>query len=76
MALLPSSAAQWRNLRKVSAMHIFAPQKLNFTQTIMRKKVQQLVDHVKENCNSGQAVDIGRAAFTTSLNVISNTFLY
>ena len=43
--LLPSSSVQWRNLRKVSAMQIFAPQKLNSTQTIMRKKVQQLIDH-------------------------------
>jgi cytochrome P450 len=73
MAWLPASA-QWRSLRKVSAKQIFVPQKLDSTQAIRCKTVQQLLDHVKENCNSGQAVDIGRAAFTTVLNAISNTF--
>jgi hypothetical protein len=63
----------WRNLRKVYATQMFSPQKLNSTQAIRRKKVQELVDHVKEKCRSGQAVDIGRVAFTTSLNAISNT---
>jgi hypothetical protein len=69
---LPATA-HWRNLRKVSATQVFSQQKLNSTQAIRRKKVQELVDHVKENCSSGQAVDIGRAAFITSLNAISNT---
>jgi cytochrome P450 len=72
MGWLPATA-HWRNLRKVSSTQIFSQQKLNSTQAIRRKKVQELVDHVKENCSSGQAVDIGRAAFTTSLNAISNT---
>ncbi|XP_059432212.1 cytochrome P450 76T24-like [Corylus avellana] len=73
MAWLPASA-QWRSLRKVSAQQIFFPQQLDSTEAIRCKKVQQLVDHVKENCNSGEAVNIGRAAFTTVLNAISNTF--
>ncbi|XP_059459244.1 cytochrome P450 76T24-like [Corylus avellana] len=73
MAWLPATSSRWRNLRKVSATLIFATQKLDSTQAIRVKKVQQLVDHVKEICNSGQAVDIGRTAFTTSLNAISNT---
>jgi cytochrome P450 len=36
--------------------------------------VQELLDHVNQCCNSGEAVDIGRAAFVTVLNAISNTF--
>jgi cytochrome P450 len=73
MALLLASA-QWRNLRKVSAMQIFVPQRLDSTEAIRRKKVQELLDYVKENCSRGQALDIGRAAFTTVLNTISNLF--
>jgi cytochrome P450 len=73
MSWLPPTSSLWRNLRKVSATQIFAPQRLDSTQAVRRKTVQQLVDHVKEICNSGQAVDIGRAAFTTSLNAISST---
>ena len=50
MVWLPA-LAQWRSLRKVSAKHIFAPQRLDSTQAIRCKKVQQLLDHVKENCS-------------------------
>ncbi|XP_059456426.1 geraniol 8-hydroxylase-like [Corylus avellana] len=73
MVWLHPTSSRWRNLRKVSAAQIFASQRLDSTQAIRRKKVQQLVDHVKEICNSGQVVDIGGATFTTSLNAISNT---
>jgi cytochrome P450 len=74
MVLLPASSAQWRNLRKVSAMQIFAPQRLDSTQAIRIKKVQELVDYVEENCTTGEALDIGRAAFTTAVNAMSNIF--
>ena len=60
--------APWRKLRKVSATQIFAPQQLDATQALRRKKVQELLDHVNQYCNSGEAVDIGRAAFVTVLN--------
>ncbi|KAF3963182.1 hypothetical protein CMV_012403 [Castanea mollissima] len=67
--------AHWRNLRKVCATQIFAPQQLDATQALRQKKVQELLDHVNQSCsNGGKVVDIGRAAFTTVLNVISNTF--
>ena len=66
--------APWRKLRKVSATQIFAPQQLDATQALRRKKVQELLDHVNQCCNSGEAVDIGRATFVTVLNAISNMF--
>ncbi|XP_059455881.1 cytochrome P450 76T24-like [Corylus avellana] len=68
------ASAYWRNLRKVSATQIFVPKRIDSTQAIRRKKVQELVDYIEENCGNGQALDIGRAAFTTVLNSISNTF--
>ena len=70
IGLLPASSAQWKNLRKVSAMQIFAPLRLDSTQTIRITKVQELVDYVKEKCTSGEALDIGRAAFTTAVNAM------
>ena len=67
--------ARWRNLRKVSATQIFAPQQLDATQALRQQKVQELLDHVNQCCsNGGKVVDIGRAAFITVLNIISNTF--
>ncbi|XP_038681308.1 cytochrome P450 76T24-like [Tripterygium wilfordii] len=67
-------AAHWKNLRKVSAMYMFTAQRLDASQALRRKKVQELLDYVLESCSKGQAVNIGQVAFTTSLNLISNTF--
>ncbi|KAJ4727083.1 Cytochrome P450 family protein [Melia azedarach] len=64
----------WRNLRKVCATKIFSTKRLDASEAMRCKKVQELLDNVQENCNSGSAVDIGQAAFTTVLNSISNTF--
>ncbi|KAK2650504.1 hypothetical protein Ddye_017993 [Dipteronia dyeriana] len=73
VAWLPVSGP-WRNLRKVCATQMFTAQKLDATQVVRGKKVQELIDYVHESCRSGSAVDIGQAAFTTVMNSISNTF--
>uniref|UniRef100_A0A7N2MEC7 Cytochrome P450 n=1 Tax=Quercus lobata TaxID=97700 RepID=A0A7N2MEC7_QUELO len=73
MAWLPA-LARWRNLRKLSATKIFAPQQLDGTQALRQKKVKELFDHVDQCCSGGEVVDIGRVAFITVLNTISNTF--
>ncbi|KAM3746354.1 hypothetical protein ACB098_06G196700 [Castanea mollissima] len=73
MSWLPA-LARWRNLRKLSATKIFAPQQLDATQTLRQKKVKELLDHVDQCCSGGEVVDIGRVAFITVLNTISNTF--
>ncbi|XP_059634042.1 cytochrome P450 76T24-like [Cornus florida] len=70
---LPASN-QWRKLRKICKEYLFSAQVLDSSQGLRRKKVRELVDYVHESCTSGQAVDIGRAAFTTSLNLLANTF--
>ncbi|KAJ9680856.1 hypothetical protein PVL29_020000 [Vitis rotundifolia] len=72
MGFLPASA-HWRNLRKICRMQIFCPQRVDAFHGLRRKVVQQLLDHVRESCSSGQAVDVGRAAFTTALNMLSHT---
>ncbi|KAK3012712.1 hypothetical protein RJ639_009694 [Escallonia herrerae] len=41
---------------------------------LRRKKVQELLEYVRGCCLRREAVDIGKAAFTTSLNLISNSF--
>ncbi|KAL3743162.1 hypothetical protein ACJRO7_018460 [Eucalyptus globulus] len=63
----------WRNLRRVCNLHIFTNKKLDSTQHMRLKKVQELLAHVKTNARVGNAVDIGEAAFRTSLNFLSNT---
>ncbi|KAK0587481.1 hypothetical protein LWI29_023626 [Acer saccharum] len=72
MPWLPVSTA-WRNLRKISNTHIFTTQKLDANQSLRREKIQQLLTHVQESCRVGKAIDIGQAAFNTTLNLLSNT---
>ncbi|KAH9697029.1 cytochrome P450 family 76 subfamily C polypeptide 7 [Citrus sinensis] len=52
LAWLPVST-MWKNLRKISNMHIFG--------------------QAEDNCRAGKAIDVGQAAFNTSLNLLSNT---
>nr|POE71085.1 geraniol 8-hydroxylase [Quercus suber] len=69
---LPVSA-QWRNLRRICKSHLFANQILDANQNLRRKKVQELLTDIHNSSLNGDAVDIGKAAFKTSLNLLSNT---
>nr|AKH61444.1 CYP76AD1/P450 tyrosinase/Venus yellow fluorescent protein fusion protein [Expression vector pWCD2470] len=73
MSWLPVSP-KWRNFRKITAVHLLSPQRLDACQTFRHAKVQQLYEYVQECAQKGQAVDIGKAAFTTSLNLLSKLF--
>ncbi|XP_052288452.1 geraniol 8-hydroxylase-like isoform X2 [Citrus sinensis] len=72
LAWLPVST-MWKNLRKISNMHIFTSQKLDANQELRRKKIKDLLAHVEDNFRAGKAIDVGQAAFNTSLNLLSNT---
>ncbi|KAL2927662.1 Cytochrome P450 76AD1 [Bienertia sinuspersici] len=73
MSWLPVSD-KWRSFRKISAVQLLSNQRLDASQSLRQAKVQQLNEYVRECCKKGQPVDIGKAAFTTSLNLLSNTF--
>ncbi|KAM6584203.1 hypothetical protein CsatB_011205 [Cannabis sativa] len=63
----------WRSLRKICNTQLFAVKVLDTNQKLRRRKVNDLVEEVKKSSLSGAAVDIGSVAFTTSLNLLSNT---
>ncbi|MCL7038350.1 hypothetical protein MKW94_025323, partial [Papaver nudicaule] len=65
---------QWRTLRKLANSHIFTTQKLDSNQSLRHQKLEELVSYVRRNASAGSVVDIGQAAFTTVLNLISNSF--
>uniref|UniRef100_A0A5B6Z161 Geraniol 8-hydroxylase-like n=1 Tax=Davidia involucrata TaxID=16924 RepID=A0A5B6Z161_DAVIN len=73
MAWSPVSTSRWRSLRKICNSHIFSSQRLDANQHLRRQKVHELVAQIRESCQAGVAVDIGQAAFRTSLNLLSNT---
>ncbi|XP_074270533.1 cytochrome P450 76AD1-like [Silene latifolia] len=64
---------KWRNLRKIVMVQLFTNQRLDASQGIRQKKVNDLVEHGRVCCEKGLPVDIGKAGFTTSLNLLSNT---
>ncbi|KAG4400552.1 hypothetical protein GLYMA_07G083000v4 [Glycine max] len=49
---------QWRALRRACATKVFSSQQLNFTQVLRQRKMQDLMDYVKERCERGEAMDI------------------
>ncbi|KAH9777549.1 cytochrome p450 family 76 subfamily c polypeptide 5-related [Citrus sinensis] len=72
MGWLPLSTPR-TNLRKICNSHIFTTQKLDANQHLRRKRIQQLLAYAQENCRAGKAIDIGQAAFNTTLNFLWNT---
>ncbi|XP_049388160.1 geraniol 8-hydroxylase-like [Solanum stenotomum] len=70
---LPVNNSQWRTLRKIMNSHIFSGNKLDANEHVRTKKIQELIDYCHKSSKVGEAVDIGRAAFRTSLNLLSNT---
>ncbi|XP_022737737.1 geraniol 8-hydroxylase-like [Durio zibethinus] len=72
MPWMPVSTT-WRLLKKICNFHIFASQRLDANQYLRRSKVEELLADVHESCRVGEAIDIGQAAFKTTLNFLSNT---
>ena len=73
MSWLPVSP-KWRSFRKITTFHLLSPQRLDACSSLRQAKVQQLYKYVLECSRTGLAVDIGKAAFTTSLNLLSKLF--
>ncbi|EXC06134.1 7-ethoxycoumarin O-deethylase [Morus notabilis] len=64
----------WRKLRKICNSHLFSAKVLDANMSLRHKKVQELLADVHKSAKDGEAVDIGKAAFKTSLNILSTTF--
>ncbi|XP_017253097.2 geraniol 8-hydroxylase-like [Daucus carota subsp. sativus] len=68
-----SVGSQWRSLRKITSSSILTANKLDASKHIRSRKVHELIGYCKKCSQSREAVDIGRATFLTSLNLLSNT---
>lgn len=58
--------------RKVLATKLFSRERHKATKSVRSKKAKELITFIIERGERGFAVDIARACFVTSLNVISN----
>ena len=72
VAWIPVSTT-WRALRKTCNSHIFTSQKLDSNTHLRHRKVQELLENVEQCWRAAVTVNIGREAFRTSLNLLSNT---
>ncbi|KAJ8499827.1 hypothetical protein OPV22_010379 [Ensete ventricosum] len=72
MVWLPPSQ-RWRNLRKICKTELFTTQRLDSYRSLRRQKVQELVQYISDSASKGLLVDVGRVAFSTTLNLISRT---
>ena len=66
-------STRWRNLRRICMEQIFSNKTLDANQAIRHMKVQDLLADTHQSSLNGEAVDVGRAAFKTTLNLLSNT---
>ncbi|KAH9623137.1 hypothetical protein KSS87_006467 [Heliosperma pusillum] len=64
---------KWRTLRKVATIQLFSKFRLDSSQVLREMKVNELVDYTRNCWKNGVPVDIGKAGFTTLLNMMSNT---
>ena len=64
---------KWRKLKKIATIQLLTTQGLDAGQHIRAKKVSDLKEYVTHCYQNGVRVDIGKVAFTTSLNLLSNT---
>ncbi|KAL7590487.1 hypothetical protein Lser_V15G40749 [Lactuca serriola] len=68
---LPVST-QCQTLRKILNTTMFTNNSLDINQHLRRKKVQDLVAYCRKASMCKDPIDIGRAAFRTTLNLLSN----
>ncbi|GMN49190.1 hypothetical protein TIFTF001_018356 [Ficus carica] len=73
MAWLPVSN-YWRNLRRLSNSQLLAASVLDANMNLRHNKVEDLLREVQKSANAGQAMEVGKAAFLTTLNLLSTTF--
>ncbi|XP_045800445.1 geraniol 8-hydroxylase-like [Trifolium pratense] len=65
---------RWRDLRKICNYQLFSTKTLDGSQALRRRKLQNLLDDIERCSETQEAVDIGKVAFKTTINLLSNTF--
>lgn len=74
LVFLPVSPL-WQDLRKICHHKLFANKTLDASQDLRRQKLLELMSDMRQSSAGGEVVDIGRAAFKTCINFLSNTFV-
>ncbi|KEH43383.1 putative geraniol 8-hydroxylase [Medicago truncatula] len=74
LVFLPFSPL-WQHLRKICHNHLFSNKTLDASQELRRMKLKDFLNDMHKSSLTGEAVDIGRAAFKACINFLSYTFV-
>ncbi|KAI5399557.1 cytochrome P450 76T24 [Lathyrus oleraceus] len=74
LVFLPFSPL-WQHLRKICHNNLFSTKTLDASQELRRMKLKDLLNDMHKSSLTGEAVDIGRAAFKACINFLSYTFV-
>ncbi|XP_050900355.1 geraniol 8-hydroxylase [Lathyrus oleraceus] len=72
ITFLPVSPV-WRNLRKICSNQLFSNKTLDESQNLRSQKLQEFLNDINQSSLVNEAVDIGKMAFKTAINLLSNT---
>ncbi|XP_061340574.1 geraniol 8-hydroxylase-like [Gastrolobium bilobum] len=72
LAFMPVSPL-WRELRKICSTELLSQKTLDGSKDLRRKIVQQLINEIQQSSQIGEAVEIGKSVFKTTINLLSNT---
>ncbi|XP_045805044.1 geraniol 8-hydroxylase-like [Trifolium pratense] len=64
---------RWKDLRKTCNNLLFSNKNLDSNQALRSQKIIELYDDINDSANKFEAVNIGRLAFKTTINMLSNT---
>ncbi|KAH9328163.1 hypothetical protein KI387_000271, partial [Taxus chinensis] len=63
---------RWRTLRRICTTELFSTKRLDALQHLRRVQISNMIRTIFEDSLTGASVDIGHAAFVTSLNLLGN----
>ncbi|CAK8573712.1 unnamed protein product [Lathyrus sativus] len=63
----------WKELRKICNTELLSHKTLDASQDVRRKKIQELLNDIDQSSQIGEAIEVGTAAFKTTINLLSNT---
>jgi hypothetical protein len=64
---------RWKDLRKTCNNLLFSNKNLDSNQALRSQKIIELYDEINYSATKYEAVNIGRLAFKTTINMLSNT---
>lgn len=64
---------RWKDLRKICNNLLFSTKNLDMNHTLRKKKILELSNDINNSAEKFEVVNIGRLAFKTTINMLSNT---